>query len=885
MREVLRFSLFVGLLCLTMLGHGQTASKYVLTIPKETNALEIVNDLTDEYGISFSYPTSALERVILSPKTVRASQLKGFLTTLFDQTGITFLLKQDQILLQVRENYQAPPSFIQISGVITDEGNDLPLSQVAVYLPEKQIGTLTDDAGVFTLTIPTSDLKEDVIIRSLGYQTLSKSVEKLKADPQIALKGKPLSITPISIEEHAPPFIPSNQLKMTERGIQQALSPGIFGSDILRNIQQMPGIFSADDASAEISIRGSEGSETLVVLDGIPLYHASHFYGIFSGINSDYVNEIELHKNTLPIEYGGKTGGMVLLRSEDDVRGFTGKLDINTLTSSLQLGFPLGNKAALVLGGRTTYQNAAQSALFQQFGGSTIALGNTDFQEDNRNRLINNEPIYQFNDINAKLILKPSDQTELSINYFRSQDDFENAYNLTYRTRLRNTPERNVEIFENLEGWTNEGAAINLSLTLSPDWSINSRIFFTSYENNSSIFSSLSQTNIFREKLDIFTNNRKNSIVDVGGNISFRYESGQDDLLEFGSGITQHDNLYFFKTESDTTLKGGLLANEYHGFARYVIREGHKWELSLGNRITYYEPAGRSYWVPRITGKYNLNDFVSLKAALSQNYQFVRQSIHENRLGQSVAFWLLANETDFPIGKSTTFMLGTTFRKGPWTLDIEAYLKDMDNVIENAQVIPGFRKDRLAAVAQTPFKTFIGTGQSIGVDLLLNLDLDVYQGFLAYTLSRTTNEFPEIANNTTYPSINDRRHQLSFTNQFNWKEFRLDVGHTFASGRPYTDFSLLTNRQERIFINPNDRIRRIPDYHRMDLGVSYGVPIKGINARLGANVYNLLNRTNVKYLQYTYSIPASDQSSQGAVIGSETTLLARTLNLSLRLEW
>ncbi|MEM7509331.1 MAG: carboxypeptidase-like regulatory domain-containing protein [Bacteroidota bacterium] len=885
MREVLRFALFVGLICLALMTQGQTSDKYVLTIHRETNALQIVNDLSDEYGISFSYPTSALERVMLSPKTVKDSQLKSFLSRLFDQTGITFLLKEDQILLQVRENYQAPPSFIQISGVVTDEGNDLPLSQVAVYLPEKKIGTLTNEAGVFTLTIPASDIKEDVIIRSLGYQTVSRSVKRLKADPQIALKGKPLSIKPISIEEHVPPFIPSNQIKMTERGIQQALRPGLFGNDILRNIQRLPGIFSADDASAEISIRGSEGSETLIVLDGIPLYHASHFYGIFSGINSDYINEIELHKNTLPIEYGGKTGGMVLLRSEEDVSGFTGKLDMNTLTSSLQLGFPLGNKAALVLGGRTTYQNAAQSALFQQFGGNNTSLNITDFQEDSRKRLINNEPIYQFNDINAKLILKPSDQTELSFNYFRSQDDFENSYNLEYRTRLRNSPERNVEIFENLEGWTNEGAAINLSLKLNSDWSINSRIFFTSYENDSRIFSSLSQTSFFQQKLDIYTNERKNSIVDVGGNVSFSYQSGQDDLLEFGSGITQHDNLYFFKTESDTTLKGGLLANEYHGFARYVIREGYKWELSLGNRITYYEPAGRWYWVPRITGKYNLNDFVSIKAALSQNYQFVRQSIHENRLGQSIAFWLLADEVDFPIGKSTTFMLGTTFRKGPWTLDVEAYLKDMDNVIENAQLIPGFKKDRLAPVAQTPFQTFVGTGQSIGVDLLLNLDLDMYQGFLSYTLSRTTNEFPEIANNTTYASPNDRRHQLSFVNQFSWKEFRLDLGHTFASGRPYSDFSLLTDRQERIFINPNDRIRRIPDYHRTDLGISYGIPIKGINARFGANVYNLLNRTNIKYLQYTYSIPASDQSSQGAVIGSETTLLSRTLNLSLRLEW
>ncbi|MEM9934925.1 MAG: carboxypeptidase-like regulatory domain-containing protein [Bacteroidota bacterium] len=884
MRGVLKVCLLVSMICLFAPLAGQTGQGYALRLSAPTNALKVVNTLSEEYGISFSYPTSAIERVNLGPVTIRENQLKPFLTQLFVNSGVSFKLKENQILLQVRENYTPQPRFIQISGMVTDEDSDTPLSQVAVYLPNKQIGTLTDEAGMFTLTIPANDLKEDVIIRNLGYQTIKKEVQALRNDPQVALKSKPLSITPISIEEHAPAFIPTHQLAISERGIQNSLSPGMFGNDLFRNLQQLPGIFAIDDANSEISIRGSEGNETLVVLDGIPLYHSSHFYGIFSGINSDYVHEVELHKNSLPIEYGGKTGGMVLLRSEEDVKGFSGNADINTLTSSLQLGIPLGNKAALVLGGRTTYQNAAQSALFERLRGSEADFRINEFQADSRDKLIDNQPIYQFYDINAKLLIQPSSQTTLSLNYFRGRDDFDNSYDLTYRTKIRSGGIINTELFKNLEIWTNEGAALNLNVQLGRDWSLDSRIFITSYENDASIFSSLIRAGIAQDKVDIFSNARKNSINDVGGNLTLRYQSGQDDLLEVGGGITQHDNIYFFKTEVDTTLKGSLMANEYHGFARYVLKEGYKWELSLGTRLTYYEPTSKAYWVPRITGKYSLSDHLSLKAALSQNYQFVRQSIHENRLGQSVPFWLMADDNTFPVGKSSTYMLGTTFRKGPWTVDLEAYIKDMDNVIEYAQVIPGFREDRASPVAQTPYQAFVGTGRAIGIDALINLDVDLYQTFLAYTLSKTTNEFPQIANNTTFPAQNDRRHQLSWMNQLSWKVFQLDLGYTFASGRPYTDFSLLTRRLERVIINPNDRIRRIPDYHRVDLGLSYKIPIKEVNAVLGANVYNLLDRSNIKYLQYTYSI-TDDQQTNGSVIGSETSLLDRTLNLSLRLEW
>lgn len=65
---------------------------------------------------------------------------------------------------------KAQAGFIQISGMVTDSSNHLPLDHASVYLSNTTIGTTTSADGTFSLTnIPPG--RYDLIISYIGFKT------------------------------------------------------------------------------------------------------------------------------------------------------------------------------------------------------------------------------------------------------------------------------------------------------------------------------------------------------------------------------------------------------------------------------------------------------------------------------------------------------------------------------------------------------------------------------------------------------------------------------------------------------------------------------------------------------------------------------------------
>ena len=103
-------------------------------------------------------------------------------------------------------------------------------------------------------------------------------------------------------------------------------------------------------------------------------------------------------------------------------------------------------------------------------------------------------------------------------------------------------------------------------------------------------------------------------------------------------------------------------------------------------------------------------------------------------------------------------------------------------------------------------------------------------------------------------------------------------------GGAYTDLNNLMGLP-RDQLRPEQRISRLPAYLRTDLSVSYKFNIGGSKLDLGLSVYNLLDRSNVNYIQYIFSIPTNTSQNPdrniNTLLGTESNLLSRTLNLNL----
>lgn len=888
------YSLWI-LLAFSCAANGQEDQIY-LEIKKSQTLGQVLETINNKYHLVFSYSDRLAEEVKIAPGRWKANSTEDLLSDFCHQNNLEYRISdQGDILLRPAlqpKTLSSIPDQWYISGRVIDQ-DEQGIPDVAVYIDTLNIGGFSDEDGFFHFKIPYKHRDRKLIFQSLGFELEKMGLSELDSREEVQLKPISLNLKPITVTEHIPRLQQLQADGSTRWVDADVLLPGgSLTNDIFRTIQLMPGVSAHDDLSAAIKIRGSGSDETLLVLDGIPIYKAEHFFGIFSALNSNYIQEATLYKNALPASFGGKTGGMLLMKSNGDLYNRMGvDLDVNLLTSSAVLRVPLGDQLALNWSGRTTYKNAASTPLFasldaQNQGGQ---LGTTVFT---RPDLFSTLPTFQFYDMHARLVYQLNNQSRLDLNYYQSQDDFSNEYENNFKVRVgQNRFANNVERYSNLEAWSNQGMSLNYQLSLSRHLDLKANLYYSTYANDGFLASSLSRR-LPGEEIDLksFENFQNNKIQGKGAKIQLNRSLEHFRRVEAGIEIINHQNFVELGEEDVVLLQSNAQAYETALFTSLPVLNYKNLYLELGNRLTYYSGSDQLYWSPRLKMQYNWHRNGYLKSAFTRSNQFVRELIYNNRLGQSMAFFTLGDEHKFPVGHSNNYMLGTNWQFGPWSLDLELYQKKYWGLMEFGRIFPGFDPIEVNPGRFREYGIFEGEGQTRGLDFMLSLDQENYQSWLSYTLSKTTHEFEAIYQGASFPSEDDRRHQLSWVNNYQWSAFEFSASYVMASGRPFLNLARLQNPRDLRALSPDQLFDRLPAYHRLDLGISYSFTWSWLDCALGLSVFNVTNRQNVKYQQFVYSVPFQ-KADNGApknlnqVIGTTTGMLDRTLNVSFRAQF
>ena len=157
---------------------------------------------------------------------------------------------------------------------------------------------------------------------------------------------------------------------------------------------------------------------------------------------------------------------------------------------------------------------------------------------------------------------------------------------------------------------------------------------------------------------------------------------------------------------------------------------------------------------------------------------------------------------------------------------------------------------------------------------------------MSYTLSKTTHSFPKIDGGNPFPALDDRRHQIKLVNQYRYKKFDFSAVYVFSSGRAYTDLTIIDGQQDRRLLSVKDRVSYLKDYARLDISAGYKFNIGTTKARVGASIFNVLDRENVKYKQYIRSLPnqrGDDAINQ--ITSIEALMLGFTPNVSFSIDF
>ena len=847
----------------------------------EKNCASTIEKFRSKFGVLVAYNPDLAQIQNPESRTIKGRSAEE----IFSKICLIFNLDYipaDKASFLVRSDFnstsQSNETIVHIN--IAEQRDGYPISYATVYDESKKYFAFTDEFGDCFIRLPKSKVGTMLRVHSLAHSETTIQVTSDNKIHKIVLADDPVKVIPLTISSLKKRLnFMKGQGASASSGFLNALTgASVFPTDVLKSVQLMPGVSNTDDSRSSIRIRGANDEATLLLLDEMPVYKADHFYGIFSSFNSRYINELTLLKNNIPVEYGGRTSGMLKMKSNAKIDSFDIVADVNLLSTGIAINLPLSKSLSVSMAGRKSYTDLFSTtfAKLQDKDSLSVETRNNGLQN-----VIISKPRFDFWDFNGKISFNAG-KHQFSLNSFISKDVFDNQYFISILQPNRPATDEN---FSQYNDWENKSFGLS-HVYNSKKVAISTNFYTTRYYSGYDVFSDVLRFDpmeTIRDSAHIFNTN---SIEDNGVKISARIPGWHNALL--GAEHIRHFNYLNIENDQQSIFKVDKSGNETSLFASLDLGKSTTWQVMPSIRYNYLHYLAEGYFLPQIHATYNIQTGLKAKASAGRHLQNVRLFEHENVLGQKQQFFVLANGSNVPVGIGQNLMLGATWSKNNFTIDIEGFYRTLDGAVNHATSAPGLRPPKgNKPNPTTSFRLFQGESRVQGVDFTLVYDSKNLVSMLTYTLSKAENRFPEIFSNQYFPSSDDSRHQLKFFNAYSFKKVEFTLTYSGATGRPYLDLSNLDRMIDRRNLNLNKYIQKLSDYHRIDLSASYKMNFKHWHTQIGFTVFNLFDRVNVKYRQFIYQLPPGQgsNSQQNTIVGSDISQLERTYNLTFSFGW
>lgn len=748
-----------------------------------------------------------------------------------------------------------------LSGYIKDSKSGEVLIGATVFIPDISKGATSNVYGFYSITVPEGNY--NVTYSFVGYADVNKSIE-LNQDirSNIDLSETSQMMQEVVIEGKASDNTNSTQMGQIELSVDKIKSlPAFMGEvDVLKTIQLLPGVQSSGEGNTGFYVRGGGPDQNLILLDGAPVYNASHLFGFFSVFNADAIKNVNLIKGGMPAQYGTKLASVLDINMKDgNYKEYHAEGGIGLIASRLTVEGPIKkDTSSFIFSARRTYIDILMNPFIKE----TSPIKGSG---------------YYFYDLTGKLNWKISDKDRVFLSGYFGKDVF------TYKDKdlgiQFDVPWGNATGSLRWNHLFNDKIFLNTTAIITDfDFAFSSGIDDFNFEVSSGI-----RDFNFKQDLTYFMNTRHE--IRAGWNfIRHRFiptsVSASSGDTEFDTGeivkIYANEGAAYIQDEfavnENFSVNAGLrysLFQQVGPFERY-----HKNAINgKTDSVTHYQK-GESVvfydgFEPRISMRYLLPDKSSIKAGFAHNYQYVHlASISSVSLPTDL--WFPSSELVKPqIGTQYSIGYFKNFKNNTFETSVEVYYKDLKNLIEykeNAQP-----EDNVSDNVDNQL-TF-GNGYSYGAEFFIKKAKGKFNGWIGYTWSRTMRVFPEIDNGLEFPAKYDRRHDLSIALQYDITD-RLNVGLIFvyATGNAISlperrYYSFMENRLVTVWSTRNG-YRMIP-YHRADFSLTYEgkthkktinpdtkevvLKPKRIQSSWNFSVYNIYNRANPYFIFFDYS--------------------------------
>lgn len=245
-----------------------------------------------------------------------------------------------------------------ISGYITDKSSGERLINANIYETNTLQGTSANNYGFYSISLPKGKIK--LAASFIGYQAQQIEID-LQKNTTINFELELMSdqLNEVTVVGNQINKVEETQMSMIEIPVQKLQKiPVIMGeADVLKVIQLLPGVQSGTEGTSGIYVRGGGSDQNLFLLDGVPVYNASHLLGFFSVFNPDAIKTVKLYKGGFPSRFGGRLSSVVDISMKDgNMQKFKGSASIGLISSKLMLEGPIiKDQTSFMISARRTY--------------------------------------------------------------------------------------------------------------------------------------------------------------------------------------------------------------------------------------------------------------------------------------------------------------------------------------------------------------------------------------------------------------------------------------------------------------------------------------------------------------------------------------------------
>lgn len=744
-----------------------------------------------------------------------------------------------------------------LSGTITEENSNETLIGVTIAFPELRTGVTTNEYGFYSITLPEGEYQ--VLVSYLGFKEIVQNIA-LDKDTKIDFK---LTEEAEQLQEVV---VTENVEKMDIRKPQMSVNtlsvstikkiPVILGeADVIKSILLLPGVTNAGEGASGFNVRGGAVDQNLILLDEAIIFNSSHLFGFFSVFNPDAIKDIKLYKGGIPARYGGRVSSVLdIFQKEGNSKELKVNGGIGAVASRLLVEGPIKkDKAAFLIGGRASYAhlflplfdvdntayffdlntklnyklNANNNIFLSGYFGRDVFGINDSFVNTYGNTVANFRWNHLFSD---KLF------SNLSLIY----SDYYYGLKLDFVGFNWNSGIRNFNVKYDLKHYVNDKLQINYGLN---------NIYYQF--NPGKIEPSNSESGILEEQLTQKYANEFAAYIDVEHRVTENLSLGYG--LRFSNFIRLgQDELNIYENDNPVLFDPFLLIYQ-EAEPIEVINPGRG-----GSLATF------SNFEPRASLAYTFNSKSSVKASYTRLAQYLHL-LSNTSSPTPLDVWTPSGPFVEP-QLLDQYALGyfRNINDGEYSIESEVFYKDIQNRID---YIDGANLIANDAIEQVILN---GEARAYGLEFLLRKNEGRFQGWLAYTLSKSeqrTPGRPAVEDNGRsnlesginlgqwYNTPYDKTHDVSLFASYELnKKWSFNTNFVYQTGQP-TNYPVGQFEFQGLTI-PYFGLRneeRLPDYHRIDVSATL-TPKKNANRKVQGewifSIYNLYNRRNAASINF-----------------------------------